>query len=458
MIIKLKTKSLKMAATESDECSICCQPFTSTRRKPIKCKNPECGDICCLECFETALLTNDSTVPRCMFCDESIQLSYIREQCTLSFCNKKFLEKRVTNEVGSWESRLPDWQDHVILIKAKREHQRLREDYSKRAQEFYKMGHDVMSEFYSIPEPQLSHIKGNKDNKLAFVQKCPSGDCNGFLSAAWKCGICENFFCSKCRAQKNGKNDEDHVCNEDDVASVAAIKKSSRPCPKCGVPIHKTSGCDQMWCPQQGCNTAFSYKTGKIETGHIHNPHYYEFLRKQNGGNIARNPGDLPPCEQVPRIYEITRLLDSRVSKTHTVDTVRVRIREFLYRFYREKLHVEEVYLRPLRTDFEEDYKDMGVKYLMKENTKQDVKASIKKIIKKKEKNIELDQIYRLFVTVSGENLKNIYEILRLSRPDNNMVEEIEKIINLIKYCNESLNSLSQKFKNSVKYIEELKF
>ena len=68
-----------MAATEANECSICCQPFTSSRRKPIKCQNPECEDICCLECFETGLLTNESPIPRCMFCDNSIQLSHIRD-------------------------------------------------------------------------------------------------------------------------------------------------------------------------------------------------------------------------------------------------------------------------------------------------------------------------------------------------------------------------------------------
>ncbi len=117
-----------MAAAEANECSICCQPFTSSRRKPIKCQHPECEDICCLECFETGLLTNDSPVPRCMFCDNSIQLSHIRDHCSLSFCNKKFMDKRVENEMGYWKSRLPDWQDNVILINAKREQEKIKQE------------------------------------------------------------------------------------------------------------------------------------------------------------------------------------------------------------------------------------------------------------------------------------------------------------------------------------------
>jgi hypothetical protein len=71
------------------------------------------------------------------------------------------------------------------------------------------------------------------------------------------------------------------------------LKKNTKPCPKCGVRISKIDGCDQMWCVE--CKTAFSWNTGNIESGKIHNPHYYQFMRERGG--MPRDPNDVVRCE-----------------------------------------------------------------------------------------------------------------------------------------------------------------
>jgi hypothetical protein len=34
--------------------------------------------------------------------------------------------------------------------------------------------------------------------KRQFVRACPVADCRGFLSTAWKCGMCDNWTCPDC--------------------------------------------------------------------------------------------------------------------------------------------------------------------------------------------------------------------------------------------------------------------
>ena len=58
--------------------------------------------------------------------------------------------------------------------------------------------------------------------------------------------------------------------------------------------------CNQMWCVMEGCNTAFDWVSGRIITGAVHNPHYYEWLRRTGGQQ--RETGDIP-CGGVPTYW-----------------------------------------------------------------------------------------------------------------------------------------------------------
>ena len=62
--------------------------------------------------------------------------------------------------------------------------------------------------------------------------------------------------------------------------------------------------CDQIWCVVETCHTAFSWKTGTVVTGVIHNPHYYEWLRRKEGGEIPREAGDIP-CGGMPTTWQM---------------------------------------------------------------------------------------------------------------------------------------------------------
>lgn len=123
--------------------------------------------------------------------------------------------------------------------------------------------------------------------KKQFVKACIATDCKGFMNEEFECPLCSTKACRECHESLI----EGHTCNPDVVASVKALAKEARPCPTCAANISKIDGCDQMWCTQ--CQTTFSWRTGLKETGHTHNPHYYEFMRR-NGGQLPRAPGDAP--------------------------------------------------------------------------------------------------------------------------------------------------------------------
>jgi hypothetical protein len=125
--------------------------------------------------------------------------------------------------------------------------------------------------------------------------------------------MCENWACPECHEVKGPNKDTPHTCNPDNVATAQLLAKDSRNCPKCAAMIFKINGCDQMYCTQ--CHTAFSWKTGRVETGNIHNPHYYEYARLR--GTLARNPGDVP-CGGFPDYYAIRGLVRNIASNTCT--------------------------------------------------------------------------------------------------------------------------------------------
>lgn len=124
-----------------------------------------------------------------------------------------------------------------------------------------------------------------KVQRKQFTMPCPKDGCLGFLSQRYKCSLCEVYVCHQCHEVKKGDNDDDHMCNDDVVKSVQLIKRDSKSCPSCHSLIHRYEGCPQMWCTQ--CKVAFDWRTGRIDNGPVHNPHYAEWLQRNNPQRLA---------------------------------------------------------------------------------------------------------------------------------------------------------------------------
>jgi hypothetical protein len=115
--------------------------------------------------------------------------------------------------------------------------------------------------------------RGRPTKVVKLVRKCPSTGCKGFLNTKWHCELCTKNICKDC----NEEEVPGHECNPETVETVKLIRSDTKGCPTCGTLIYRSAGCPQMWCVE--CHTTFDWNTGEIETGVIHNPHYYEFQR-----------------------------------------------------------------------------------------------------------------------------------------------------------------------------------
>jgi ribosomal protein S27AE len=230
--------------------------------------------------------------------------------------------------------------------------------------------------------------------KKAFVRACPSNMCRGFLSSQWKCGICNVWVCPDCHEIKGDSKDSHHECNPDNVASAKQLAKDTKPCPKCASSIFKISGCDQMYCTQ--CHTAFSWKTGNIVKGVIHNPHYYEYMRNQ--GYLPRNPGDNPCGDaNIPQLYTISRFLSTaKLGKSFTDE---------VYKMHNMVMHIVNVTLQaPQR----EDNADLRIRYLLQDISEQELKLKVQKREKAANKKRIMHDILRMYTTVISDMFRQM--------------------------------------------------
>ena len=153
--------------------------------------------------------------------------------------------------------------------------------------------YDDLHDRHKAVSRRLRLLERNKTVSGNYILSCLQEGCLGKLDDNGWCALCQHRFCLDCRKEK----EDGHTCQEEDVQTIRELQKTTRPCPKCSVPISKTEGCDQMWCVR--CHTTFSWKTGAISQGVVHNPHFYQ-QRQQ----AMRTPGDIP-CGGLPNEVEV---------------------------------------------------------------------------------------------------------------------------------------------------------
>jgi hypothetical protein len=247
-------------------------------------------------------------------------------------------------------------------------------------------------------------------------RKCPDEKCRGFLSSQWKCGMCDKWTCPDCHVIKGTRRDAEHTCDPDVRATAQFLAKDTKPCPKCSTPIHKIEGCDQMWCTQ--CHTAFSWRKGTIET-RIHNPHYYEWQRQQNGGAAPRNLGDFE-CGRDLADQQANRFINtilSRVGLMDNLSSIQQCMMQSLTKdiplIIRKTIHLQLHDGGRFRTDNVVDNLEVRVRYLNKDITDKQFASKVHAAYKAHEKKKDIADVIQLQVQGVTDIVYRIADFLK---------------------------------------------
>ena len=408
-------------------CDVCCEKFNKVNHKKVDC--PFCDLHSCRVCAQRYLLSI-SDDPHCMGCKNMWNREFVDTFCTKYFRNTELRRHRETILFEREKARMPETQTEVERIRAMRKMHFIINSQRKRLIELHQKHGIYIPITNNVPIPEeilqlrddmeesyrelerLRHggeiVAGEPPKK--FVRKCPMEECKGFMNEDWFCGLCDGHFCEHC----NDKIGDDHTCDQDAVKTMELLKKDTKPCPKCGTMIQKLSGCAQMWCPD--CHTAFDWRTGEIETGRIHNPHYMEFKR---GRISSREHGDIP-CGGVPTFRELREM--------HASDDI-LRLANVLG-------HIDRDLIYRYGDMYDGDNQYLRVAYMLNELEESAFKKELQRRDKQREKFRDITNILRMVMDTGGDLLRQY--VLEPDRVD----EIVDISLKLVEYANSVMETI----------------
>lgn len=484
-------------------CTIC----TGNLIKEVTCA--KCNGKSCRPCFQSYLL-NSTLMPTCMHCREPLSDDFLVDNTSTSWSHSKYKQYKEQLLYDIERARLPETQPFAeayaiakaIMEPVAKEITELQVVYSTnkrivRAIDYLRYNRDNDGAFLEAQVPgyktknerdlsrtrqECSRLRSKARLRLTelhaveriylpivltfgrtvdqaapvrvrrvLVKACPKDGCSAFLNEEFTCSLCQTAVCKKCHeilptasSSSSAGAEEAHMCNEDTVASIKAVQAEARPCPSCTTLISKIDGCDQMWCTQ--CKTSFSWRTGLVETGVTHNPHYYEWMRR-NGG-LPRAPGDNPGggCNAFPLIHEILTTkpdVAAQVRETRA-NTLLTKVStvvegEMLYYMLLTNYHaqLQHVYAHNNHPIARPDNFNLRVKLLTKEIDEDHFKVLLQRLDKAYRKNVAKKHVYDMTYAAAGDILRNCMTQVSFQ-------ETLAYIEGLLKYSNTALERIEK--------------
>ena len=472
------TTSIKKNKPEGD-CAICCEKYNNSSHIKVICEFGDCNYETCKKCMRDYLLSTTQD-PHCMTCKKKFSQAYIVNRLNSSFVMTEYKTHRKELLLEREISKLPE------TMPAAEKATRIKSE-ENRIKEIYVLRKNITDQLIAVRDEEyrcrlkIHRIKNNTDTdtnaaatadkteRKKFIMPCRLENCRGFLNTHYKCEICSQHTCSKClELIGDESNKEAHECIQSNIESAELIRKDTKGCPSCGTRIFKISGCDQMWC--SCCHKAWSWTTGKIDMGVVHNPHFYQFQRDNGGGTAPRNPGDVL-CGGLTHIQtvrsEVIRKLDRLLQKIRkdelteiteiNIDLVSSLHIENVHRAVAHLVHVDLADLRHKMRVIVENNETFRVDYLLNNITKAELADSTMRNDINRQKNTEILNIYELISVVGTELFADLVSA-ELNKETVDFIIYTERKMseydNLRLYCNKQLAKVSVTFSQSVPQLD----
>lgn len=425
-----------------ETCNICTEKFNKSTRTKIPCEY--CNLEACSACCRRWVL--DGATPKCMnnACDRTWTRKFISTQFPKSFINTELKTHRENLLFQQETALLPETQPFV--------------EEEIRKETINNQINDLKRQQTQL-ELQISNLRTDlwrnrpTTERREFVRECPGENCRGFLSTAWKCGLCEKWTCPDCHEMKGLNRDTEHTCNPDSVATAQLLARDTKPCPKCRTGIFKIDGCDQMWCTQ--CHTGFNWRTGRIETN-VHNPHFFEWQRRNAvNGEIPRTQGD-QPREQCRNInHNTSRYILNMIQSSQITEEMKEVYRKLISKLVRMIVHIRETELQRYIVNYATRNRHLRIRYMRNRITEATFKTFIQRYNKKYEKNEEIRNVYELLLNTVSDIIYRVHSKLNERNPE--FFEPLQEIHAIVEYTNECFREIGKTYiSRPIQYNDEL--
>ena len=486
------------------ECSICCEEYTFLKRVKKEC--PYCNFESCQICIQKYLI-GSTLDPHCMNCHKAWDQEIIETHFSKPFRSVDYKKHRENILYDREKSLLPETQPYVQILRridtykemnddidnqiilmnskivelraafvaCRRNNYKNTEDSEKYAEEL----RGVHKEIYKIKLKRTENnraiwglryrYRNNETMKTPHITRrqftigCPINGCKGFVNGKeWNCGICHYYVCEVCHEPIGENKDTAHKCLDENIETAKVIKKEARSCPGCSTLIYRINGCAQMWCTQ--CHTAFDWNTGQIETGLVHNPHFYEYQRLNQVVQV-RDPGDVP-CGMVTYRALLNYFNQFDVDEDY---------RDSISDLHRINIHIQMIELPRYRVQFFVNTNlDLRVKFLMNTITEEEFKRKLQVSEKNKYKKRDIYMVLEMLMHTMNDMFRNLVNEseegtdeedeeakppaatrVTLAPTEDCIIHWLSQVEHLQKYTNKYLEKISKRYNCVVPYINK---